>query len=1011
MGVQALGPIWPQKGGRQRMNDGSGASASFLREAPQRRALSALPAVRRPIALVVGPEYNGISVSAYALSLLGVAMTDSNLSSTVASAQTSFRQADWQRQAVRQLHQRVLSLFGRDDSGPLRHFALPVAWWADPRVVAIRHELSEFLEDQLADGFFGFADPATMRLLPIWQQVFAELKLLPKVVLCIRSPALAARSLRETEGLDPDLVEYSWFVHMTDFFRYATKLEYCVIEYEAWQEDPSGNFDRLQNFLGIEWQQGEPDRNLALAGIPLLTDPIGRMPDREVRNPIVRAFYNHARHSAEEPATRRKAEEIAAQFLAFQQLQWPLEKALATHADNAAVPPKALEIHGAGYPFCVSSVSFWTPEHAVPTAWTEHAPFAFWLVDAVRPRELVELGTHYGYSYLAFCQAVQRLQLSTNCYAIDTWKGDHHAGFYGEEILAGLIAIHDERYAGFSRLIQSTFDEALPHFGDGTIDLLHIDGRHGYEDVLHDFETWLPKLSDRAIVLFHDTNVRERGFGVWKLWAELRERHPSFEFAHGHGLGVLQVGSVMAEGVRPLFEADAEARNAIAAFYSRLGRFVGVPHQLIQARAESEERQRLVAEESFAGIAEMARERDRYAVQSEQLGAELAAARFNLAENDTALTQVQTALALARAEGAEHERETEALQLQLNDAKAALAKSEEARNALRALLTISSNEAEKAQNAANERATSLEASMQALQAQLAERDQANATLEARVNEAEGELATACTAREELSAQLAAARQTIQAAEAAAREELSAQLAAAQQAMQAAEAARQTIQAAEAAAREELSAQLAAAQQTMQAAEAATRSFETETAELRGKLDACRQVCRVALAGSIEPAENGPRSIMATNGGPLALVRRGWNQRWWPQKESIITRADRAVALGQFRTAERLYRAALGRNPLRPAIWVQYGHVLKAGGKLMEAIFAYRQAIALAPDAADTYFQLGHALKLQGRREDAESAYLRAFALDPSFDRPLTELRELGWSALQLAELSNFGAHR
>ena len=145
-----------------------------------------------------------------------------------------------------------------------------------------------------------------------------------------------------------------------------------------------------------------------------------------------------------------------------------------------------------------------------PPSWAGHIPFAFWFVDALRPRTLVELGTQAGLSYSAFAQAVQTLGIDTACYAIDTWEGDEHAGFYGEEVFAEWSAFHSRHFGGFSRLVRSTFDEALTHFSDGSIDALHIDGLHTYEAVRHDFESWLPKLSDCSVVLFHDVNVRER---------------------------------------------------------------------------------------------------------------------------------------------------------------------------------------------------------------------------------------------------------------------------------------------------------------------------------------------------------------------------------------------------------------------------------------------------------------------------------------------------------------------
>lgn len=174
------------------------------------------------------------------------------------------------------------------------------------------------------------------------------------------------------------------------------------------------------------------------------------------------------------------------------------------------------------HPICLT-----TPKRLTQfSAWHEHIPFAMFLVDAIRPKVFVELGAHYGDSYCAFCQAVKELNLDTQCYALDTWQGELHTGFYQSTVLADLRAHHDPLYGSFSRLIQSTFDHALQHFHDGEVDLLHIDGYHDYQAVKHDFDSWLPKMSTRGVVLFHDTNVREHDFGVKQLWDEIKVRYP-----------------------------------------------------------------------------------------------------------------------------------------------------------------------------------------------------------------------------------------------------------------------------------------------------------------------------------------------------------------------------------------------------------------------------------------------------------------------------------------------------
>ena len=202
---------------------------------------------------------------------------------------------------------------------------------------------------------------------------------------------------------------------------------------------------------------------------------------------------------------------------------------------------------------------FWSPDYLeISSAWIEHIPFAFWIIEVLKPKFLVELGVHSGTSYFSFCQAVKKMNYDAVCYGIDTWKGDEQAGFYGEEVFEKVTNHNNREYSRFSTLIRSTFDEAKEYFVDGSIDLLHIDGLHTYDVVKHDFQSWFPKLSKGSLVLFHDINVRERNFGVFKLWEELKQEYPSLQFDFGYGLGVLAVGRMVKEELKELFVKNTD---------------------------------------------------------------------------------------------------------------------------------------------------------------------------------------------------------------------------------------------------------------------------------------------------------------------------------------------------------------------------------------------------------------------------------------------------------------------
>ncbi|MGE5669046.1 MAG: class I SAM-dependent methyltransferase, partial [Betaproteobacteria bacterium] len=224
--------------------------------------------------------------------------------------------------------------------------------------------------------------------------------------------------------------------------------------------------------------------------------------------------------------------------------------------------------------------------------WIGHIPFAYELIGRLRPATIVELGTYSGSSFAAFCQAVEACALDARCYGIDLWEGDIHMGEFEEDLYQEVSRYMASTYPGIATLVRKDFHEAVALFADRSVDLLHIDGTHTYEAVSGDFHAWFGKLSDRAVVLFHDTNVTvtntgeaARRFGVRRFFDDVKGAYPHFEFSHCWGLGVLVVGPEAPPAVIELVEMARTPE--FAAYFSAKGAEVSKRFEKMNAPAPS----------------------------------------------------------------------------------------------------------------------------------------------------------------------------------------------------------------------------------------------------------------------------------------------------------------------------------------------------------------------------------------------------------------------------------------
>lgn len=164
-----------------------------------------------------------------------------------------------------------------------------------------------------------------------------------------------------------------------------------------------------------------------------------------------------------------------------------------------------------------------------------------------------------------------RLRLETQCLAI-----------LQDQPSTEIAAYNEENFCGFSRIEVARGRDVFTVAPSG-IDLLVL-ADHGLERGNLDdlWEAWLPKLSERAVVLIPRIEETSDAAGGWN---RIRNEHPHHVFHHGGGMGVVGVGSALPELFHYLFNLkDGRHSALVRAMFARLGAAVAESHRHAAAK-------------------------------------------------------------------------------------------------------------------------------------------------------------------------------------------------------------------------------------------------------------------------------------------------------------------------------------------------------------------------------------------------------------------------------------------
>jgi len=185
----------------------------------------------RRVAVILGMHRSGTSLLAKLLHELGV-----DLGTNLMPADEWNEAGYWERKDILALHERILEALNLRWDHPRLTLPLPAGWKDRPAIQELKIKLAKIVRSEVgrSDGLWGFKDPRTAVLLPLWSEIFEELGIDPVYLLAVRHPGAVAASLRKRNGIPSYHAQLLWLKTNLDALSFCGNNVCAVVDYDRW---------------------------------------------------------------------------------------------------------------------------------------------------------------------------------------------------------------------------------------------------------------------------------------------------------------------------------------------------------------------------------------------------------------------------------------------------------------------------------------------------------------------------------------------------------------------------------------------------------------------------------------------------------------------------------------------------------------------------------------------------------------------------------------------------------